>query len=207
MFPNLPTDNLYKFVALSGVVIFIFSIYYPVTVEKEIMKNAFDMQQHNASIKERIKWINQENDLMSMRNERILRILKEKGALLNAEITFLKSVSQRDNAIVDYHKNQELKNKLDELLVIESKLNSEAESYQGMPMETGETKESIQFSFLIGLLTPLCIVCMIMLLIGMAMMGWGFYMWYIKVQRPLDTLLDKELDGSKNKLKRKLQYK
>ena len=34
--PNIPTDNLYKFLSLSGIAIFIFSIVYPVYLSKQL---------------------------------------------------------------------------------------------------------------------------------------------------------------------------
>jgi hypothetical protein len=41
--PSLPTDNLYKFLAISGLVIIILSVAYPLSKSKEFAMDQFDL--------------------------------------------------------------------------------------------------------------------------------------------------------------------
>jgi uncharacterized membrane protein len=62
-FPNLPTDNLYKFFAISGLFIVILSVTIPYFQEHDLATQAIQIQQDEAILSKELKYLQTEIDI------------------------------------------------------------------------------------------------------------------------------------------------
>jgi hypothetical protein len=148
--PNLPTDNLYKFLALGGLTLILFSFVFP------------KMQEHGLN---RVLW---ETKIDIDVAEEQLRYIDEQSSILEAK---------RQEA---YRKNANLKPlKDDEMRILDLQHNLRIQQAQAR----NKTK---LLSDLSQELVGIRLFAKIGIALGLALTCFGFFLWYVKLQRHQD---------------------
>lgn len=194
MIPNLPTDNLYKFIALSGVLLAVFCIYSINTSMTEVARKATKLEMETLEmkvdaelLKERIQELHIElNHLDSILDLKELEFdnqdlvegnlfIKLKNKNYRDYYKFI--IDYRENIQPEYRKHLEISNTNSEIALLND------EQYKSSIILDRKLKlleryndevERNLYRWFTGLVLSLIIA------------GVGFYMWYFKVQRFLD---------------------
>ncbi len=194
---QIPTDNLYKFIAISGLILIVIGllgtgyIYY--NTKKDVIYNELFWtaekhsqeqtskglkllqarnKKHLKIIDSLLKTVNNENfkDLPNKEKEDITRQIRHLEAKSNAVESEANQLLQKDNNY-DKKVNQHIKN---------------------LPITLSLKNEMILLLILFPLIT--CVGVFISII--------GFFMWYYKVQRYLDIKLKNEVEIKQRKKKR-----
>lgn len=196
--PNLPTDNLYKFMALSGLTLFMFMIYIG-------QKNYFEIQTEIDKIKIELLTLKTDTMLFSIRNEDMY----EKKIILNDFFAekypeSYKSFNNSTDSMLIYNFIYSLSLRNPDLLPLYKKYEEYTKEYINLQLQVvrntfdkqiqyihlNTKKKSLLNSFLFyGLIALLGIVISII----------GFAKWYNKIQ----IYQDKALNGTKSVNKKK----
>lgn len=205
-FPTLPTDNLYKFLALFGLVLVIFSFYFPqekfsraiaqasdadkarklalIRIERKKTESQKAMDRVNATmekIKKSEKLLRDGEAALKAKREKALEPASEAKAM-ESEIQALHEQVQQQNENIkkfweEIERGQSLIAELaDEIST--AKVNADADT-----SAVDEAKWQADFWSNVSLACEA---------IGGIMMMGGFYAWYTKVQRHQDTILRKQ---------------
>jgi len=156
--PRIPTDNLYKFVALSGILMLLVG---------------FGLPSYTL-----MRWAATDRLVLTdvrVRSARIGIILKQ---FQRAEALQKVGANRQANAIVD--SARAAKDSFD-LTEPEAKARKEARD---------DERRFLDVFAQIGI---------VMAVLGLALAAWGFIMWYLKLQRPLDEIVHREAEGLRNK--------
>ena len=159
--PSLPTDNLYKFLAIFGIVICIFSIY--------IYQNKYNLYTE---------------EFFEVRKE-----FAKYGPMLD-RVTLLLERIETDPSDKSLPENKKL---FAATLDAIDKLNQEIKTGHEIAEYSKEKEERAWEEIRI-----LWKYSKIFFFIGVLMSIVGFYLWYVKVQKPLDKLLKKQLEDEPN---------
>ena len=163
--PNLPTDNLYKFIALSGVLITILTIYTLQTRTDSIFEKLYVIELENSKLEVTIE----HNEVKIRRlNEIIDNSIKEKNGnihVVNGKLLIRYSTEEVKELISDVE-NYKFQIKLG---IAKSKAD-----IKQIETLNNQLEKSFNWSIFI-------------ILIGTVLSVFGFRMWYIKVQKPLDN--------------------
>jgi hypothetical protein len=200
--PTLPTDNLYKFIALSGVVIFLIFIIYPdfqinevkeeiINIETEIGELEFEKNLLEERQKELYDEIEEANHKLSKYQiedslDIKININDLKRQLQNSDYReYLEFIyKHKENLIPEIKLQQQITEKVNELRKnnqeIELKFHKINRKLNINEEKTDEARKSI-CKWLIGSA------------IGCFMMVLGFRLWYTKSQKPMDKKLLKEI--------------
>jgi hypothetical protein len=180
--PSFQTDNLYKFMALSGLFIFIFSLVYPWS---RLCENKLKM----AEIQTKIRIINIENEALEDKFKRIKkdeeslhkdvnsaenRIMKDKLSKKEVEILRKNADKVAEKAFLIQHdinkfyiKNEQIRGEIEQLNILSK-----------------EQHVAWIFLFVGGFL-------------GALIANIGFYRWYFLVQKPNDLILKNKFESVK----------
>jgi len=171
--PNLPTDNLYKFLALAGTVIVILSVYFVETKLAEVNDRILDTEEEQSLITERLELLQHK--------------VKEFEQIVDSAIA-----RQADNWRRDTNKvhlryseseikalNREVRDSLAQIALENVKFRANLKRLSQLHERSKEVVYWGIFFVVNGFLLGLI----------------GFYFWYRNVQKPLDSLLQKELLG------------
>lgn len=200
--PKIPTDNLYKFLSLAGIIILIFSIVYPKYLIRQltdsINKNTTSigltkieteyligkvkiLKESTEKSRNELKKYNYEKNL-----EKIIDVKKLKEDLHDEKHRdYLKFIYEyQDEIIPEIKETKEYEKKLHELseLTYQNEINNyKTKRKNEIIMElVSELKQIFRYSFwgiIIGFLTMII----------------GFNLWYFKVQRFLDKKIELEV--------------
>jgi exonuclease VII large subunit len=171
MFPSLPTDNLYKFLALSGVVILLFSAYFMKTRVLELEDQVEILKAEKQIGLEKIRSIeecqkNLENIINNSIAEQTGKLKKDKNKLeLQYSDTEIKQIQR------------ELHETMLEQRIEAIKTTSKAKRLSQLIEQSSELVN--WGSLCVGL--------------GVFLANIGFLLWYKKVQKPLDLRMQMEL--------------
>ena len=166
--PNLPTDNLYKFLSLTGLFLMVSSFGY-----KEYRNH-----QHNIENSEII--VNKE--ILDYKIENKKRLLELSGKLSDIEIDIIeskKNYESKDNAnldienLINIYKTTIKESDLEWYNIEAGKLRMKSELADVSLERTQKLNWMLNLSMIIGLISMVS----------------GFYLWYIKLQRYLDIIL------------------
>ena len=182
-YPTLPTDNLYKFVALAGLAVVLISLTYPVGkfVELQLaaVETRFEITKLNIE-KDDIK-----SDLEELRTERSLT-LKNRLPLREQERQRLNKIEpQKTESAME-----ELKDQLSAIMVLQER--QRLSSIKTVDADKAVAKLDTQLKWL----RIYGWASIVGLLIGSLVALAGFRRWYIRVQAPNDRLLVKQLEKS-----------
>jgi DNA repair exonuclease SbcCD ATPase subunit len=171
--PEIPTDNLYKFLAISGIIIFLIS-YLPLFHSYKLNLQLARLEGESKAVKEEREWLF--SDANEVRNElqnltkQLSEIQKDRKVTEGAEETLKKKLEEKVAKLLEYtqllHKQSlktiEIDTKLEELRVHIAMLKTEANlSISG---------------HIIGAILALV----------------GFSLWYKKLQAPQDIIISKQ---------------
>ncbi len=167
MIPNLPTDNLYKFMSLSGIVIIIFSIYFCEIKVREVSQN-------------NIEFLKKQDNL----NNKIARFNDKLGTISVLFETYQKdNIQKKDTSIF----LSNLETRISSLSNLRDGINTDYISqkayHQRLNLLQEESKIITYFSYLF-------------IALGFVLTSTGFLLWYKKVQKPLDKILANDLAKS-----------
>jgi len=205
--PNLPTDNLYKFIALTGSILFLFCWVYPLSriekIENERMLLAKDIArieieqkvllENSNELNENLELLKKEmyetyGNIDSLRKIDPIRIdiYKFKEKLKNKDYReylkftydYEKQLYPEIKKVEEFNKTMnEIKNKTNEL-----RINSVELSSKHMQLcEKVRQEKSWNKLSVIGII------------LGIIISGCGFTLWYYKVQLPLDIELRQKI--------------
>jgi len=199
--PNIPTDNLYKFIALSGVVVFLFFNIYPGIMIREVHDEIAQITTEQGELKLEVQFLEArkkelEDDIADVRNKlskydvddssEIKIIITELAEQLRDEKNreYLKFVYEYQEYIIPEIKlNREIEEKSEELISTSNEMLLKLHRVDRKLELVGEKNEEVgdsMWSWWLGSS------------LGLLMMAIGFRLWYTKVQQPLDIKLANE---------------
>lgn len=181
--PSLPTDNLYKFVALSGVAIFLFALYFTLSSAKSFDKQAIVLSGEIAKLQQ--DSTNLANDRRNLKSE--IRGFYEASGLKAPLIV--------SDTLIVYSRllsaSPNLQKKSDEIERLVDEYNGKWREYESQNIEL-QTKQSLQ-KYNQDLTRAMFISCPILIVFGALLAMVGFVNWYNKVQGYQDLLLETEV--------------
>jgi len=206
--PNLPTDNLYKFIALSGVVISLTCAIIPNITIKEIRDEITTIETERGELEFEIKILKERKIEILTNIAKVDSMLDryEYDDLINVGIDLADLVERlhdpehreylqfiydnKNNILPEVKLLEGNRNQIQQLNEINNEIRFKAHRIERklelLKLKTGEINSSI-WKWAIGLL------------VGFIMMNYGFRLWYVKVQKLLDEKLKKELTKTTNK--------
>ena len=175
IFPNFPTDNLYKFLALVGTVIVILSIYFTETRVAEVGGTIIDV-------------------------EEVLDISKARYEALKMKMDQLKEII--DNSIAEQTGKKKMVVSKLEVRYSETEIKALHRQVQDLIGEQGIEMVKVNTSMkrlekLNERSKRIFNWNILFIAVGALMAYNGFILWYRRVQRPLDELLQNELSALK----------
>lgn len=180
--PEIPTDNLYKFIAIFGLTIFISSIYFFITTQQTFY---LQLEERNKKHSEYLLR-DAKNNTKKVSLENSLRI---KELFIESKYQFSPSSINNKNALQHFKGNAELMfhlNEYNNLQLSINELNDEINSEKNKNDDEFEKDISNNYINSIGILGA----------IGLAMIFFGFKFWYSKTQKFVDLHL-KEINIKK----------
>ncbi len=164
---SLPTDNLYKFCAIAGLIILGFSVYYPSTLLSTITANSID-------ITTELDILDVENDFTKVR---ITKLRQLKGDIIEHQQGRYKP---NPATLRLTYSEQELKNLEDEIDRLGREQRTGTAKVKGkLQKNTHLIAEAKFIKYFIG----------VSFMVGLTFTIYGFFCWYTLVQRPLDEKL------------------
>lgn len=206
MLPNLPTDNLYKFWALSGLFICIVGIGYPASLIKQDAKDIRNSKKALAITKVRVEAVKE-------RAARLSKLATTKSSLLNKEQSRLaefwgdieKELKKANNAEAKARAEAHIANVnalsgriKENNLELEKVVTQEEEVVEQLLLYAIDI-ESYKDSYKDGVIHLLGLFISILLVgtLGITLTIKGFRQWYNKVQRYQDSLLKAQAEELK----------
>ena len=174
MFPTLPTDNLYKFLALSGIFLFGIGNYFVLT---EISKYKTMINEQNLAITE-----------LSIKSRWLLEQTDKLEQLVGNSIAAQNGTDFREDTsklLITYDNN--------ELKAMRKMIEDKQLEYR---LEVARREHSIEIANKLS--TQIKIYSLGLLLwnlVSAFTSYWGFQMWYKRVQKPLDLSLSSLDEG------------
>jgi hypothetical protein len=181
--PNLPTDNLYKFMALSGLAIFLFSIVFPLSQIHDIKLKMVEIETQQEVLKLEVEQIG--NDVMdALATKGVLNTKKQ--ALFRNYLNDLFKRNNNKELSKDWSKGEPILN-IKEQAIFRKQLN---EIKKRLAKIMGEEKKVM---ILYNELNTYYRIIWIGGLFGLIISFIGFGLWYILIQKPNDMLLQKQI--------------
>ena len=205
MIPSLPTDNLYKFIAISGLIMTLVAIIYPMTILDSAYLKIADLKSRRTNIEYELDKLHAKDTLINMKlNELRGNIIND--SIMEKEYKNLYSVEYNNSirtlcrskefreyyAFVEKYENslfpfkakmneiEDLRKEREDLRIKIINLLKQSNIISGKidsEIKIYESKREIIF---------------ILLFMGMVLTFSGFFLWYIKVQHLLDIKLKQE---------------
>lgn len=182
-----PTDNLYKFIALAGVVIFILSVVYPFRWSMEVDQRRLEVERDI----EIAKFETVEKKALEMELNLARRLAEQASRLLRAEITKSEKSGGSTRAI-----NETIDRLKKESSSFEAKARELSEKLSVSGRNTIERTYKLKlWKYYDGYATFLFQVGSIGSTVGFILAVLGFYLWYVKLQRYQDVILKSQIEG------------
>lgn len=174
--PNIPTDNFYKFIALSGTIIVLVTLYTSITKVSEV-----------------------EDKLIEA--EEIVKTIAVKIESLNRKVSFIDSIIENS----DMKQNDKIFKHVGKIeleyspLEMKELLKEEQEALFLIKIEQVKSEANNKsIEHLHKRASSIFYVGIFIIIIGLLMANIGFTLWYVRVQRPLDMALQNELSNYKS---------
>lgn len=179
---SLPTDNLYKFMAMSGLVIAIASVALAAHHYRQVQRRFFDIKRRIIVHKAKIKATEDDVDISRKLTSELKRQM-----LARVEAIKLAQSSGLTGARVQEGSSQEYQDALDS---IEGMTNTNIKAIAQHDIEVAEIEaDSDELAILSTQLQTLSTSSLAGVVIGALLTGSGFFLWYTKVQVLLDQAL------------------
>ena len=174
---SLPTDNLYKFMAMSGLIIAVASVALAAHHYKQLLRRFFEVKRRVVVHKAKVKMTEVDIDLAN----KITSELKQRVFDSMESIKRAQSAGLTETAVPDYQS---------ELASLQHMMSTNTSVIAQHGIELAELDaDTGELTFLATQLKTLTRVAIVGLAIGTALVGSGFYLWYTKVQVLLDHAL------------------
>lgn len=166
--PNLPTDNLYKFVALAGTIIVIVCFYLPFKLTSDISYEIINLEEQREILEEKLRY------LVNSSEE-----LQESVSDLEADVEHMDSN--------DTESVQEYNSKLLEMMTEQKKIISVTQKIKIERIKLSFNTKRIERRSFESIVTSAFFI--FFEIIGFVMAIYGFKFWYKYVQRYQDLYL------------------
>jgi len=183
--PTLPTDNLYKFMALSGLAIAVFSVFLPLTRMSEIRLNMLEIETQLEVLEIEVKY--QENNIIDALVNKGNLSPKEKALFRNHLIDLL----NKDTMLKEFDEQSEPIFNPEEQASFRSR---SIEIRKKIAEVKGRHRQSVA---LLYELKSYRWILWIGGMLGLVISFFGFGFWYYLIQRPNDMLLRKHIRNHK----------
>lgn len=187
-FPEIPTDNLYKFMALSGIVLFIAS-YLPFYHVHKLRVDLARIQGEHNLIKQKAEWVSEEVERIKHGNEPLMAQMAELTEISASEITAAVNAGLTFSEVckikgVDIEKHEikwdELTAKLsDQLKLLQEQQIKRIELMTNLEMLNCHLKMVVREQWLATSAAFL----------GSVLSFCGFTLWYRRLQAPQDMII------------------
>ncbi len=177
---GLPSDSLYKFCAIAGTVIFMFSIYYPLAKSSEV-NSKINLSKKESEL---IRIENRFNDVESKSIDRELKIAKENSELLEKKMRNLRSMKD----VKDF------KLQMQEMDLLQEKNTHRIKEFGDTIKRNGQKVAEFTYavdetSRLIQEQIVMMVASLFTMALGATLAVFGYYNWYNKIQKHLDITL------------------
>lgn len=169
--PNVPTDNLYKFLSISGLIILFFAIVLP-------QYAIFQLEMRLIDAKTNQEKFEIEREMVKTSIDRVM--LEQQ---VNDTVLMLSEVSGESSSKLEATKIKELLAEHERLAVEINKLNQLAMS------QIDQSAINEKNKLMLSRIKSLSSLSVFMMLIGVLVTILGFSMWYYKTQRFLDSAI------------------
>lgn len=173
---QIPTDSLYKFCAITGIITILFSIYLPYSIFIDTNKQLITMKYEATKLNLEVNYTNEDIKEIS---ENVKEMDKELTILENKSIKLTEIEIKR---LKDFAKEFNIKNNSLKKLIREHEIKVEQLKATQEKLET-----ILNFSDFILKIGNFGRV------LGFILSCFGFIMWYKKIQKPQDELILKSL--------------
>jgi len=162
--PNLPTDNLYKFIAISGLLLIFLSTVLPLWLIHNMELELIETEEERDFISYELEILNNEIKLLE-KQEEFLQALSSntKRDLTKLNNKETKDIGKAEQKTIDIRKE-----------LMKSKIKSE------------------KLSYLVSEITKLKLVIFIGNFIGIMFTSYGFSLWYRRLQKYQDEIIKNE---------------
>lgn len=205
-----PTENLYKFIAISGILLIIAS-YYPSYLTFKLGEQYYDLMRNQKiliadldNINKRLSDVNQTASSLTekykeieKKGDEIIEFSKQKN-IKNKEIA--KSIKQEiENYKYLQAEIEALKKRLESIDNLEEfRAKSEQQDIKNAELKV----TSAQLEFYGNEIDRLKQLSWILFITGLGMIGYGFNRWYTKIQKINDAILSKQVDPKKKTIRK-----
>jgi hypothetical protein len=148
--PNLPTDNLYKFVALAGLTLALFSFVFPKVQEHNLSRVLWETKIDIDVAGEQLRYIDEQTSTLEIKRQEAHR-----------KNTSLKPVKDDELRILDLQHSLRIQQ-------------AQAKNKTKLLGDLTRELEEVRLFSKIGIA------------LGLVLTGFGFFLWYVKLQRYQD---------------------
>jgi len=205
--PNLPTDNLYKFYAMSGIFVCIFAVTTVLVVSTRIKDDLAVLKEKNAVLKLEAEFLRTDVDVLELKREHLEKSLDSYNSIEKDSLT---PYERLDKKIYHLQNDPEWRAYLEFVYTYEDKIIPERRKQKEL-MELQNRIDTVKRNFLlkseraevnlekinasISNLKSIITVCSFLFVLGLYLAIKGFRLWRKNVQDVLDkkNLLELEL--------------
>ncbi len=181
---DIPTDNLYKFMALSGLVLIIAS-YFPLYHGWMTGVDLEKVKGENKLIEQEVNWVQQELDILDRQMDNFITRTAERTGMSESEIT---AVLNNGQSLVEISKG--LKDEEAKWKELESKFREHLKLFREQIIKQIQLSSNLDvINYRLKAMLQLKRLAYISSFVGGLLTVWGFGLWYTKLQVPQDLLI------------------
>lgn len=191
---DIPTDNLYKFMAISGVLVFL-SSFIPYIHFHNLNLSSIKLESEIILLVKEAEWL--ESDTKQLRDE----VSELKLQTYELEKTIAKNRNGQDKL------STKIKSELDDIKIKMNEINLKnlelMEKQREIERKNIEHKTKNQeHRYLSRLIKIEKTIASLIAILGLGLSIYGFSLWYKKLQHPQDVLMSKRLESDANRTER-----
>ncbi|KAB5489420.1 hypothetical protein [Flagellimonas hadalis] len=221
--PNLPTDNLYKFEAISGVFIFLFAVVFLSLQGVEYLDDINDLEKKESieilqmrHLLQDQEWLSKEIDLLKSQVKELDSFMKYDG--LDGDNDFINlNAHEKLHKRLDLSKDPNYRDYMEFRYKYREDIFPNLKTFKELAELTKENEKTLRklsisnidlnfYELKINqrgkILKLLILVCCILMILGTILAIRGFRHWYIKVQSKIDLKMDYEVKSLKSQIKK-----
>jgi len=191
----LPTDNLYKFMALSGLILCVFMLIYPQTLLEQMSEKLYEQKTQSKILNVELDFLTAKRKRLLDDQERHVKRMQEFTPEFEVLIEQFKSGMQLEFtreealAIIDKEKikDKEMEESWKKLQTVREDLDEESKQLDIKTIQRDEISENIKR--LTEDFDNNVLIAIVFAFLGAIISIAGFGFWYVKVQEPTDRLL------------------
>jgi hypothetical protein len=188
-----PTDNLYKFQALSGVALILFALTVPAKFFHEVQLRKFEVERHNGMTKPEYELYKGREDLLGQAYQKHLKemeMLRDMAERVPAE----SRTAEQSRILVDFERSIVAdKQRYTDLSLKNSEQAKTADQHLNVM-----TANEHELGYLTVAMWTLALIAGGCFAIGIVLARRGFKSWFEKAQRHQDVVLERQAAGQGN---------